>query len=197
MWSLRAQLLQIEKLALRPTASMTDTTLLGGLEPHSEAQFAGDLVHTYSGDDSGHFPFEAEDGHNVGMGFLIFAFADKSQKGRFAVDNCGNSTHLSKATSTIAELEQLPSRHGGLLYGEMYDGDEGASIVATGPRGTYTTVSGPDGKFSISIPPGTYAVTANKAGHAYNDMDIAYKQARNVTVPDGGSAGLTFREKGK
>jgi hypothetical protein len=157
----------------------------------------GNLVHTYSGDDSGRFPFEAEEGHNVGLRFLIFASADINQKGGFAVDGCGNSVHLSKAASTIAEIRQLPNCHGGLLYGEMYDGDEGTRIVAMGPKGKYSTVSGPHGKFSMPVPPGKYAVTASKTGHIYSDMDMAYKSAKDVTVPDGGSAGLAFREQGK
>ncbi|MGD0889062.1 MAG: carboxypeptidase-like regulatory domain-containing protein [Acidobacteriaceae bacterium] len=157
----------------------------------------GDLVHTYSGDDSGRFPLEAEEGHQVRRRFLIFAIHYPAQKGEFAVDNCGNSSPLAKASATIAEIRKLPTRHSGLLYGQMIDSDEGVRIVATGADGNYSTVSGSDGKFSIPVAPGIYAVTATKPDHIYTDFDLAYKHSKAVKVPDGGSAGLAFREKGK
>src|SRR5664280_1006807 len=85
----------------------------------------GDLVHTHSGDDSGRFPLEAEEGHQVGRHFLIFASPEPTHKEGFGIDNCGNSVPLSEAASTIAQIRKLPNRHGGLLYGEMIDGDVG------------------------------------------------------------------------
>ena len=154
---------------------------------------AGDMVRTYSGNDSGRFPFDVE----VGQRFLIFAFSYPTHKGGFAADSCGNSVPLSVAASTITEIRKLPTRHGGLLYGQMIDSDDGVRIVATGPGGKYSTVSGSDGKFSIPVPPGIYAVTATKPGHTYVDFDLAYKHSKAVTVPDGGSAGLAFREQGR
>lgn len=154
---------------------------------------SGDMVRTYSGNDSGRFPYEVK----VGQRFLIFAFADSTHKGGFAADNCGNSIPLSKAAPTIALVRDLPNRHGGLLYGQMIDGDAGVRIVATRAVGKYSTVTGSDGKFAIRVPPGTYTVTATKPDHLYRDFDLAYKHSNAVNVPDGGSAGLAFREEGK
>jgi hypothetical protein len=154
---------------------------------------SGDTVRTYSGNDSGRFPFHVE----VGQRFLIFAFSDPTHKGGFAADNCGNSIPLSKAASTIAEIGDLPKRHGGLLYGQMIDGDEGVSITAVGVSGRYSTVSDQHGMFSIRMPPGIYRVTATKQDHLYRDFDLAYKHSKAVKVPDGGSAGLAFREDGE
>jgi len=152
----------------------------------------GELVHTYSGNDSGRFPFETK----VGGRFLILASPYSDQKGEFAVDSCGNSAPLSRAASTIAEIRQLPRHHGGLIYGKMIDGDEGVRITAVADR-SYSTVSGPNGEFSMSVRPGTYAVTVTKAGHTYADFDLAYKNSSAVKVPEGGSAGVAFREKGR
>jgi len=157
----------------------------------------GDLIHTYSPDDSARFPLEAEEGHQVGRRFLIFAFPDRTHKSEFAVDDCGHSVPLSKAASTIAEIRRLPQRHGGLLYGEMFDWDEGVRIVATGADRTYSTLSDSRGKFELRLPPGNYSVAAVKPGHIYTDFEFAYKPAHAVKVPDGGSAGVAFREKGK
>lgn len=42
---------------------------------------AGDLGHTYSGNDSGRFPLEAEEGHQVGRRFLLFAARSLYAKG--------------------------------------------------------------------------------------------------------------------
>jgi hypothetical protein len=154
---------------------------------------SGDMVRTYSGNDSGRFPFDVK----VGQHFLIFAFPYPTHKGGFAADNCGNSVPLSEAASTITEIHKLPTRHTGLLYGQMIDSDEGVRIVATGAGGKYSTVSGSDGKFSIPVPPGIYVVTATKPDHVYADFFPAYKNSKAVTVPVGGSAGLAFREKGK
>jgi hypothetical protein len=154
---------------------------------------SGDMVRTYSGNDSGRFPFEVK----VGQYFLIFAFPYPTHKGGYAADNCGNSVPLSAAVSTITEIRKLPTRHGGLLYGQMIDSDEGVRIVATGAGGKYSTATGSDGKFSIPVPPGIYAVTATKPDHTYADYFPAYKNSKAVTVPVGGSAGLAFREKGK
>jgi len=154
---------------------------------------AGDMVSTYSGNDSGRFPFDVK----VGQSFLIFAFPDSTHKSGFAADNCGNSIPLSKAASTIAEIRQLPTRHGGLLYGKMIDGDLGVRINAIGTGITYTAITGTGGKFSLRVPPGTYSVSATKSGHIYADYDLAYKHSKAVKVPDGGSAGLAFREQGR
>jgi len=157
----------------------------------------GDEVRTGSGNDSGRFPFEAAEGHQVGRHFLIFASVDPSSRKNYAVDNCGNSTLFAKAARTIREIEGLPSHRGGLLYGVMYDGDEGVRIIATGLNGKkYLTVSD-YGKFTVRVSSGTYSVAAIKQGRVYADMDVAYKHAEKVTVPDGGSAGLAFREKGR
>jgi hypothetical protein len=154
---------------------------------------SGDMLRTYSGNDSGRFIYDVK----AGQHFLIFAISDPTHKGGFVADSCGNSLPLSQATRTISELSELPNRHGGLLYGKMIDGDVGVRITATGLGRKYSTVTGHNGKFSLPIPPGTYSVTATKTGHIYADFDLAYKHSNAVTVPDGGSAGLAFREKGK
>jgi hypothetical protein len=157
----------------------------------------GDFVHTYSEDGSGRFPLEAEEGHQVGRRFLIFAFPDPTHKGVFGVDDCGNSVPLAKAASKVGEILQLPHRHGSVLYGEMFDWDEGVRIVATGADRTYSTLSDSHGKFELHVRPGNYSVAATKPGHIYTDFEFAYKPANAVRVPDGGSAGVAFREKGK
>jgi hypothetical protein len=154
---------------------------------------SGEMVRTYSSNDSGRFPYDVK----VGQHFLIFAFPDPTHKGGFAADNCGNSAPLSEATRTIAEIRQLPNRHGGLLYGKMIDGDVGVRITATGTGRTYSTTTRHDGKFSLPIPPGTYSVTATKPNHIYVDYAPAYKDSKAVKVPDGGSAGVAFREQGR
>jgi hypothetical protein len=153
----------------------------------------GGMMHIVFGNDSGRFPFDTK----VGRHFLIFAVPYSGHKGKFAVDSCGNSGPLSRATSTISEIRDLPHRDGGLLYGAIYDGDEEATIVATGAGHTYSTVSGRHGKFSLRVTPGVYTVTATKKGHVYTDFDLAYKHANAVTVPVGGSAGVAFREQGR
>lgn len=153
----------------------------------------GDMVRTYSANDSGRFAYDIE----VGQHFLIFANPDPTHKGGFVADSCGNSIPLSQATRTITEISQLPSRHGGLLYGKLIDADAGVRITAIGAGGKYSAITGPDGTFSIRIAPGTYAVTATKPGHTYIDYDLAYKDSKAVKVPDGGSAGLAYREQGK
>ena len=153
----------------------------------------GDMVRTYSANDSGRFAYDTE----VGQHFLIFANPDPTHKGGFVADSCGNSAPLSKATPTIAEIRQLPTRHGGLLYGKMIDGDVGVRITAIGAGGKYSAITGPDATFSIRVPPGTYAVTATKQGHTYVDFDLAYKHSKAAAVPDGGSAGLAYREQGR
>jgi hypothetical protein len=117
--------------------------------------------------------------------------------GEYSVDDCGNSVPLSQGTRTIAEIQTLPGRHGGLLYGEMFDGDEGVRVIATAGGKKYETVSGAEGKFSLRVPPGTYSVTAAKSGHTYTDFELAYKRSKNVVIPDGGSAGLAFCEVGR
>ena len=144
----------------------------------------GDMVRTYSGNDSGRFPYDVK----VGQHFLIFAFPYPIHKGGFAADNCGNSAPLSKAASTITEILHLPNRHGGLLYGKVIDGDMGVRITATSLGRKYSTVTGHDGKFSLPIPPGTYSVTATKTGHIYADFDLAYKHSNALIVPDGEAA---------
>jgi hypothetical protein len=166
-------------------------------EVYRGAVRAGELVHTYSSDDSARFPWDAEDGHQVGRRFLIFTFPDSEHKGQLAVDDCGNSALLSKAARTIAEIRTLPNGHGGLLYGEMFDGDIGVRIIATAANGkTYSALSNRNGKFTIRLPSGTYSVTAAAPGRIYEDFELAYKTSHRVTVPNGGSAGLAFREKG-
>lgn len=102
-----------------------------------------------------------------------------------------------KSSSAIAAIRGLPNQHNGLLYGEMIDGDEGVSIVATGAAGKFSTISDSKSKFSLRVPPGAYPVTASNPEFAYTDFDLAYKDSHSVKVPDGGSAGLAFRHKEK
>ena len=162
--------------------------LRGSIEP-------GHLVITYSGNDSGRFPFEAEEGHQTGRNFLVFARKYPTRPGAYAVDNCGNSVPSYEAKETLNEIRDLAHRRGGLLYGAMMDRDSNVRIEARGVAGNFTAMTDADGTFQIKLPPGHYDVTATKAGHIYVYTDIAYKRSRDVSVPVGGSAGLSFRDQ--
>ncbi len=168
-----------------------DRVLRGSIVP-------GRRVTTFTGNDSGRFPLDAgQSGSLVGGKFLIFAFRDRQHSGFFAVDSCGNSRPLSEAASKIHEIEDLPHHHGGLIYGSMMDGERGVQITAGGGSGKFSTMTKEDGSFSMKLPPGRYSVVAQEPGHVFVNTDIAYKDSNNVFVPDGGSAGLSFREKGR
>jgi len=159
---------------------------------------SGQRVRTVTGNDSARFPLDAGASRSlVGGKYLIFAFTDKEHVGVFAVDQCGNSLPLREAASKIREIEELPHHHGGLIYGSMMDGDRGVQITAKGSGGSFSTLTKENGGFSINLPPGRYAVVAEERGHVFVDTDIAYKRSGDVVVPDGGSAGLSFREKGR
>lgn len=168
-----------------------DKVLRGSIVP-------GQRVRTITGNDSARFPLDAgRSGSLVGGKFLIFALKDRQHTGVFAVDQCGSSMPLQEAASKIRQIEELPHRHGGLIYGSMVDGDRGVQITAIGRGGTFSTITKEDGTFSITLPPGRYSVVAEEAGHVFVDTDIAYKDSHNLVVPDGGSAGVSFREKGR
>lgn len=158
----------------------------------------GQRVETLSGNDSGRFPLDAGRSRSlVGGKFLIFAFTDRQHSGLFAVDSCGNSRPLREAASKIHEIEELPHHHGGLIYGSMMDGDRGVQITAKSSGRNFSTTTKEDGSFLIKLPPGHYSVVADEVGHVFVDTDIAYKRSNNVFVPNGGSAGLSFREKSR
>lgn len=158
----------------------------------------GQRVRTVTGNDSARFPLDAgESSSLVGGKYLIFAFTDRQHAGLFAVASCGNSRPLHEAASKILQIEDLPNHHGGLIYGSMMDGDRGVQITVRGSAGNFSMTTQGDGSFSIKLPPGRYSVVAEKAGHVFVNTAIAYKDSRNVLVPDGGSAGLSFREKGR
>jgi hypothetical protein len=40
------------------------------------------------------------------------------------------------------------------------------NLTIKGPNGTYTAVAGPDGKFSVTVPPGTYNVVGRDLGQS-------------------------------
>jgi hypothetical protein len=168
-----------------------DKVLRGSIVP-------GQRVITVTGNDSARFPLDAGGSRSlVGGKFLILAFTDRQHAGLFAVDSCGNSRRLNDAASKIRQIENLPNHHGGLIYGSMMDGERGVQITVRGSAGDFSTTTQEDGSFSIKLPPGRYSVVAEEAGHVFVDTDIAYKDSRNIFVPDGGSAGLSFREKGR
>jgi hypothetical protein len=168
-----------------------DRVLRGSIVP-------GQRVRTFTGNDSGRFPLDAGQLISLGGGkFLIFAFRDRQHTGFFTVDSCGNSRPLHEAASKIHEIEDLPHHHGGLIYGSMMDGERRVQITAGGSSGKFSTMTKEDGSFSIKLPPGRYIVVAQEPGHVFVNTDIAYKDSTNVIVPDGGSAGLSFRAKGR
>jgi len=168
-----------------------DTVLRGAIT-------SGQQVKTFTGNDSARFPLESgAAGSLAGRSFLVFAFRDEQHAGSFAIDNCGNSVPLRAAKSKISEIKALPLHHGGLLYGSMMDGDAGVRITAKGSVGSFSTATKDDGSFQINVPPGHYSVIAERPGKVFSKTDIAYKDPNDVVVPDGGSAGLSFREKGR
>jgi hypothetical protein len=158
----------------------------------------GQRVVTLTGNDSGRFPLDAGSSSSlVGGKFLIFALTNRQHVGLFAVDQCGNSRPLREAASKIREIEDLRNHHGGLIYGSMMDGERNVQITAKGRAGKFSAMTTNDGSFSIKVPPGRYSVVAQESGHVFVDTDIAYKDSRSVFVPEGGGAGLSFREKGR
>ena len=116
----------------------------------------------------------------------------------FVISKKGGTITIAFAGRVVkAKINPIRNRYVVKEDGKVIDGDVGVRITATSLGRKYSTVTGHDGKFSLPIPPGTYSVTATKTGHIYADFDLAYKHSNAVIVPDGGSAGLAFREKGK
>lgn len=152
---------------------------------------------TYSGNDSGRFPLEAEEGHLVSRKYLLFV--GKNRDGLY-VDNCGNSDSLLNARQTLNELARVGKGSDGLIYGSiLWRIPRNATAVAINVDGKgrhYETTLRPDDTFAVSVPPGMYRVTARASGLNINPYDLSHKDPKSLTVPKGGSAGVAFEVQG-
>ncbi len=89
----------------------------------------------------------------------------------------------------MARFSQLPNRHGGLLYGEMFDWDAGVRYRGNRRRGTYVNVVGLAWEVLHHSPARQRTRShATKPGTSIRDVDIAYKHAKYMRMSDGGSA---------
>ena len=156
----------------------------------------GDILQTYSEDDSGRFPPEAEEPRVVGMSFLTFAY--KSQSG-LVVDSCGNSTYLSHATSVRKAIEAIPLHaeshiYGWVLANEASPAEKPIRITITSLENgnSFTVPANTDGNFDVKVKPGHYKVVASAPGLNITQDELRYKDANDVVAPKNGSAGVAF-----
>ncbi len=86
------------------------------------------------------------------------------------------------APSTVAQAPTAQSTLSGKVTDSRGAPLAGATVNAEGGGHTYTATTRNDGSFSISLPPGVYAVTINHGGFQSAQNEIAIPAGGNITI---------------
>jgi hypothetical protein len=80
----------------------------------------------------------------------------------------------------------------GEFVGTDAPGVPGILVTARGGNKRYRGVTGNDGWFHISVPPGEYVVTAQSSKRAIIPYDLSYDDPKHVVVPKCGCTAIQF-----
>jgi hypothetical protein len=154
----------------------------------------------YTGNDETKFTME------VGKSYLLFI--NKNQQARAAPDNCGNSSELSKADTSIKAIDAIlkaAASGGGAdiggrvmlpLAGSQAISDAGAPGVGLKVEnyvGRDQTVStDQQGHFDIHVPAGHYTVEGASETWNLAPYALSYMKPADFELPDGSCADLVF-----
>lgn len=145
-------------------------------------------VAVYTGDDSNRFPLERR------RDYLLFAYRGHH---RLEINNCGNSALLSRASRSIAEIQNIAlSRDGeieGWLAAETTGVDvSGIHVRIDGVSHVYRAVTDKEGHFHFCAPAGPYVVDFGNREYYINAGDRFWYGPRRFRLHVGESAALQF-----
>lgn len=146
-------------------------------------------IKIYSDNSTARYPMD------LNQRYLLFL--TKDDKGRWVVDNCGNSKLWSQSAAVRRELNELPLKSS-YIYGEVYPY---SGPMTCPPMRLTLRGSGREAKttvrhncsFQVDVPPGKYSATLMWNGRQVASYDLPYKNPYCFVVPAGGSAGIAFR----
>jgi len=113
---------------------------------------------------------------------------------RLEITNCGNSGLAAERTIEIHAIENLTSDatriEGHVAARPEWVGVRGARFEIIGAGRKYSTVADEGGFFSVEVPPGSYAISAESGGIAA--FDLSYDDPKHLTVQRGQCAQVQF-----
>ena len=144
----------------------------------------------YNEDDSNRFPLDE------GQAYLLFAYR---RRGRLLIDCCGNSALLSKAASSIQQIQDIAFSRDGEIEGWL-DASEiksrdlsGIHVVVRGGSHVYRALTDNDGYFQFRAPSGTYTVDFSNSEYYVWNTDSFWYDPKHFVLHPGESAGLWLR----
>ena len=145
-----------------------------------------ETMNVFTENSSGRFPLE------VGRQYLLFARKDHD---RLVIDNCGNSGLVSEVRDKILEIEEVEKRSSGTIEGHIalrppWTGVGGIRVFVHGGQGVYPSITGEDGWFQMTVPPGKYSIQIESP--KVEAFDLSYDNPKGFVVPRGGCAQLQF-----
>lgn len=152
-------------------------------------------VEVYTGNDSGRLPLK------VGRKYLLFADREGS---RLVIVYDGVSGTLKDSALLVKDLERIMRRKGGQggeVYGRVVEGmfsdtTGGVSsirVVVRGEKTVASAVTDSNGWFHMHVPAGRYRAVSPNADWTFTSQDIAWQNAKDFTVPDGGCAEIQLQ----
>ena len=153
-----------------------------------------DFIEVYTENTSGRFPLD------TGETYLLFAYTFEK---RFTITCGGNSAKLSEAGDALRQLEDLMKRLKSSTDGEVSGVvDEfvgmnqpavpGVLVTVRGGGKRYQGVTGKDGWFHITVPPGIYVVSAHSSKLHVIPYDLSYDDPEHIVVHKCGCTAIQF-----
>jgi hypothetical protein len=163
--------------------------------------FRGTPVHTvriYEGNDSGRASFDWK----VGRKYVLFLFdsIEKADEKVLELDGCGNSGPVAQANSVLREIEQMNDQRGtahitGMVSAFSLDGAmPNIEMVARGDGASYKGRTNRQGRFTIEVPAGDYAVIPVNRQLSFKVSELTYEDPLHLTMQPGSCAQVQFVE---
>lgn len=149
----------------------------------------------YEGNDSGRAPFD----WNVNQRYLLFLEQPAPwSRNMWTIDGCGNSAPLTQAKRALKEIHDI-SKAGdkGTIVGMVSTdswttGVPDTDIRILGGRESLEVHTNSSGRFTETVPAGTYVVTAAKNGVNILPLLFSYENPQHVVIHPGGCAEIQF-----
>jgi hypothetical protein len=159
---------------------------------------AGQTVRIYEGNDSGRASFDWKVGRKYVL-FLSDSFGKPKEK-VFELDGCGNSGPSAHANSVLREIDQMNDQRRtahitGLVSAFSLDGAmPNIEMVARGGGASYKGWTNRQGRFTIRVPAGDYAVIPVNRQFSFEVSESSYEDPLHLTMQPGSCAQVQFVE---
>lgn len=143
-------------------------------------------VAVYTEDASNRFPLE------TGRDYLLFAYR---LHGRLEIDSCGNSALLSKAATSVQQIQSIATALDGEIEGWVAPETNGVDLSAIhvtihGGSQEYRALTDKDGYFHFRAPKGNYVVDFSNKEYYLNGDDEFWYSPKQFLLHAGESAAL-------